>query len=50
MLASKDAVARVFPDGDHATARTVLVCPVGIVVVCANFNLCKGSDSAEVFS
>ena len=37
MLASKDAVASVLPEGDHATARTVLVCPVGIVVICENF-------------
>lgn len=29
--ASNEAVAKDFPDGDHATARTVFVCPVGIV-------------------
>jgi hypothetical protein len=29
---SKDAVARVWPDGDHATARTVLRCSVWIVL------------------
>jgi hypothetical protein len=32
MLASKDAVASVDPEGDHAMARTVLVCPVGMEV------------------
>src|SRR5712671_4890377 len=32
MFASKDAVARVNPDGDHAIPRTVLVCPVEMEV------------------
>lgn len=32
ILASKDAVASVEPDGDHAIPRTVLVCPVGMEV------------------
>jgi hypothetical protein len=36
ILASKDAVASVFPEGAHATARTVLVCPVGMVEICEN--------------
>lgn len=36
MFASKEAVARVSPDGAHATARTVLVCPVDILAVFVN--------------
>ena len=32
MFASKDAVASVDPDGDHAVERTVLVCPVEMEV------------------
>ena len=32
IFASKDAVASVEPDGDHATPRTVFVCPVGMDV------------------
>jgi hypothetical protein len=32
MFESKDAVASDDPEGDHATARTVLVCPVGMDV------------------
>jgi hypothetical protein len=32
MLASNDAVASADPEGDHATARTDLVCPVGMEV------------------
>jgi hypothetical protein len=32
MFESKDAVASDDPEGDHATARTVLVCPVGMEV------------------
>jgi hypothetical protein len=32
MFASNDAVARADPEGDHATARTDLVCPVGMDV------------------
>jgi hypothetical protein len=30
MLASNDAVASADPEGDHATVRTDLVCPVGM--------------------
>ena len=37
MFESKDAVASDLPDGDHARPRTVLVCPVGIVVTWENF-------------
>lgn len=33
MFESKDAVARVLPDGDQAIARTVFACPVGMVVL-----------------
>lgn len=33
MFASNDAVARVFPDGAQAIDRTVLVCPVGMVLI-----------------
>lgn len=36
MFESNDAVASVFPEGDHAIARTVFVCPVGMVVMCEN--------------
>ena len=37
IFASKEAVARVSPDGAHATARTVLLCPVDILAVFVNF-------------
>jgi len=30
---SKEAVASDWPDGAHATARTVFACPVGILVI-----------------
>jgi hypothetical protein len=33
IFASKEAVARDSPDGAHATARTVLLCPVDILAV-----------------
>jgi hypothetical protein len=36
MLESNEAVANVFPDGAHASARTVLLCPVGMDVICEN--------------
>jgi hypothetical protein len=36
IFASKDAVASVDPDGDQATPRTVLVCPVGMDVCSEN--------------
>ena len=34
MFESNEAVASVLPEGDHAIARTVFACPVGIVVIC----------------
>jgi len=36
MFESNEAVASVFPDGAHASARTVLLCPVGMVVMWEN--------------
>lgn len=36
MFESKEAVASDFPDGAHASARTVLLCPVEIVETCEN--------------
>ena len=33
---SNEAVANVLPEGDHAIARTVFECPVGMVVTCEN--------------
>ena len=35
---SNEAVASVFPDGDHATALTVFMWPVGIVATFSNFS------------
>ena len=46
MLESNEAVARGFPDGDQATARTVFACPVGIVDRCENFR-CGVSGASE---
>jgi hypothetical protein len=45
MFESNEAVASVFPDGAHASARTVLLCPVGIVVMCENR---RSGGSAEL--
>ncbi len=45
MLASKDAVASVWPEGDQATARTVLVWPVAMEVLNSNFG--EGDDEVE---
>lgn len=45
MLASKEAVARVLPEGDQAIARTVFVCPVGMVVLCVNLRELESADS-----
>jgi hypothetical protein len=39
MLESNEAVASVFPDGAHAMARTVLLCPVGMDVMSENLRL-----------
>lgn len=43
MFESNEAVASVFPDGAHASARTVLLCPVEMVVICENL---RSEDSA----
>lgn len=45
MFESNEAVASVFPDGAHASARTVLLCPVSIVVMCWNS---RSVDSLEL--
>ena len=42
MLESKLAVAKVFPDGAHATGRTVFVCPVGIAELGVNTSFIGG--------
>lgn len=41
---SNDPVARVFPDGAQAIERTVLVCPVEMVLRCLNFRSAVGCD------
>lgn len=38
MFESNDAVASVRPEGAHASALTVLLWPVGIVVICKNLS------------
>ena len=43
MFESNEAVASVLPDGAHASARTVLLCPVEMVDICENL---RSEDSA----
>jgi hypothetical protein len=48
MLESKEAVARVLPEGVQANARTVLVWPVAMVVRGTNVGLVGASEDDEL--